>query len=96
MDRGAIWALFALIEEDALFQNNSIVPQAAVRMQLMVALYRLGHITTLHETGTMFGMGLGTVIKYTRRIVDALCAKLTDVIWWPSADEKAQLKERSR
>lgn len=52
-----------------VFAQTGPRPQAPVRLQLMVTLYRLAHTV---EIATTFGIGHGSVLKFTRRVVEAL------------------------
>ncbi|KAF7292645.1 DDE Tnp4 domain-containing protein [Mycena indigotica] len=92
-------ALLDAIQDDPVFHNNSdTAEQLAVDSQLAVALYRFGHYgngVSVRKVGLQLGLGFGTVVKSTRRVIAALCR---DRVWksairWPTEEEKEQAKE---
>lgn len=90
--------LLTAIEDDDIFQNNSeLAEQFPVAWQLAVALYRFGHFgngVSVRKVGLTFGLGFGTVVKSTKRVIIALCRdKLRKTcIRWPNAAEKEDVK----
>ncbi|KAF7290164.1 DDE Tnp4 domain-containing protein [Mycena indigotica] len=92
-------ALLHAIEDDPVFHNNSdTAEQLAVNSQLAVALYRFGHYgngVSVRKVGLQLGLGFGTVVKSTRRVIAALCRDRVrkSAIRWPTNEEKEKAKE---
>ncbi|KAF7307574.1 DDE Tnp4 domain-containing protein [Mycena indigotica] len=92
-------ALLDAIQDDPVFHNNSdTAEQLAVDSQLAVALYRFGHYgngVSVRKVGLQLGLGFGTVVKSTRRVIAALCRDRVrkSAIRWPTEEEKEQAKE---
>jgi hypothetical protein len=63
------------IEGNPVFQNESNHPQAPVEVQLAVALWRLGRFgnaASMDDCAFMSGIGHGTVVAYTDRVITAI------------------------
>ncbi|CAD6927717.1 unnamed protein product [Tilletia laevis] len=84
------------IEPDELFhQGNMGRPMFPVRHQVLLVLWRLGHSgtgATLFQIGQRFGVGEGTVVLWTDRVLSALMSLERRFMWWPSPGERAQLR----
>ncbi|KAH8795967.1 hypothetical protein DL96DRAFT_1419279, partial [Flagelloscypha sp. PMI_526] len=69
-------ALLAAIKDDPVFHSSSQNRQIPVEEQLAIGLYRFGHYgngaSTL-KVALWAGVGYGTVVKVTRRILTAFC-----------------------
>lgn len=87
--------LIQLIEGNDVFKSkNPLKPQAPVRTQLIVALYRLGTKgISVEKVALTFGVGQGTVSLYTRRCVKAICCLEDLFIYWPGPERKLEIKE---
>lgn len=80
--------ILALIEHHPVFQNNSNNPQAPVREQLAVCLYRMGRYgngASLGDIARMAGISEGSVVNYSNHCIEAIMSlheifvrKLTD------------------
>jgi len=77
--------LCRLIENHAVFQNNSRNPQVHPRYQLAILLYRLGNPggVTHEDTSTLLGLGEGTISLYSNRVLEAL----DSLRGWPTVDQ---------
>ncbi|CAK5275896.1 unnamed protein product [Mycena citricolor] len=89
--------LTAKIENDPIFWNESNQPQASVDEQLAVALFRFGHdgnAASLQAVANWAGLGKGTVLLYTRRVMIAILRPsfMQDAVRMPTPDEKARAK----
>ncbi|ORY96098.1 hypothetical protein BCR41DRAFT_296631, partial [Lobosporangium transversale] len=84
-----------LIKDHPCFQPTGNKGQASVKIQMMVALQRLMHngsLASYESIGPSMGVSVGIVHKYYQRVVTALCAKANDIIKWPDANRKAEIK----
>lgn len=90
--------LVAAIENDPVFQNNSeTAHQAPVEEQLAVVLYRFGHDgngASLQGVANWAGIGKGTVLIYTKRILTALLRPefMKNAVRLPTEEEKEEAK----
>jgi hypothetical protein len=85
-----------LIQEHPVFETRWKKPQALVDVQLKVALHRLTHngtLTSFSAIGRQLGVPVGSVVRYTRRVANALCAHITRYIKWPTPEEKVVVKQ---
>lgn len=67
--------LLLLINDDPVFQNNSTSPQAPIRTQLAVTLYRMGRFgngASVEDVARTAGCSPGAVEKYTERCFKAI------------------------
>ena len=70
--------LVNVICDDEVFHNNSNNSQMPVDEQLAIALYRFGHYGNAASTmkvALWAGVGFGTVLLVTKRVVKALCSE---------------------
>jgi len=74
-----------LIENHAVFQNNSRSPQVHPRYQLAILLYRLGNPggVSHEDTSTLLGLGEGTILLYSNCVL-ALVSLWERFISWPT------------
>nr|GAT51887.1 predicted protein [Mycena chlorophos] len=92
-------ALVAAIKDDLVFHNNSdTAGQLPVESQLAITLYRFGHYgngVSVRKVGLQLGVGFGTVVKSTRRVIAALCRDRVRkaAIRWPTEEEKERSKQ---
>src|SRR6266498_5673934 len=64
-----------LIRFHPVFLSQGNKPQACVKLQLAVFLFRLGSTGSLFEVCSRFEIGEGTVILYTKRVIQAIISK---------------------
>jgi hypothetical protein len=84
------------INNHAVFKNNSRNKQRSPRLQLAVALHRLGVHGNGGSKGNVseyFEVGDGTALLYTERVIEALLSLEDEVIVWPDANERAEHAE---
>ncbi|KDQ17170.1 hypothetical protein BOTBODRAFT_155948 [Botryobasidium botryosum FD-172 SS1] len=89
--------LVAHIEDHAVFSNNSEHAQMPVEMQLAIALYRFGHegnAVGLDKVADWAGVGKGTVVVCTRRVIAALLSPefFKTYVRLPTPEEKEDAK----
>lgn len=80
-----------MIKDHPNFQNNSNNPQAPVREQLAVTLYRMGRYgngASLGDIARMAGISEGSVVNYTERCLGAIESLQKIFIRPVTADEK--------
>jgi len=91
MNPDTFMRILSLVEEPPIFHNRGRFPQISPMVQLMVALRRLGTETgsgsAVISVAQLFGIGEGTVLLYTHRVVVALGALWGQVIKWHNRDE---------
>lgn len=90
--------LVAILAQDSVFNNNSSNPQMSVDRQLAIALYRFGHhgnAASTWKVALQFGVGFGTAILVTSRVMKACCSEQfrTSALQWPDAGTKETAKE---
>ncbi|KAE9392391.1 hypothetical protein BT96DRAFT_830697 [Gymnopus androsaceus JB14] len=91
--------LVAAIENDPVFENSSeAAHQAPVEEQLAVLLYRFGHdgnAASVQGVCNWAGIGKGTVLLYTKRVLTALLRPefMQDAVQMPNKDEKEEAKK---
>jgi hypothetical protein len=76
-----------------VFHNNSRNPQRPVKLQLAVALNRLGRNGNGASKGDLssyFKIGEGTVCLYTDRVVEAILSLEREFIKWPSVQQRTE------
>jgi hypothetical protein len=69
--------LVTTLEHHPVLTNNSPNAQLSAEHQLAIALYRFGHngnASSLQKVATWAGVGKGTVLKCTRRVITAILA----------------------
>lgn len=98
MSRSGFNALLNLIKYDVVFQNKpGKMKKAPASHHLLVFLYRVGRegsSASDSAIATFFGIGKGSVKNYVRRVTKALNNLKSDVIKWPSGDDRQNLKTR--
>ncbi|CAB5115130.1 unnamed protein product [Rhizophagus irregularis] len=82
-----------LIRSHHVFSSQGNKPQACVEFQLAVFLCRLGSTGSLFEVCSRFGIGEGTVILYTKRVIQAILAKKKRFVKWPTSEERKKVNE---
>ena len=87
MEKNTFFHLKSLIEDMSVFKNNSNNKQADVVIQLAVALERLGTYgngSSIGKVARAKGIGNGTVVLYTHRVISAINELTNDFIQWPT------------
>jgi hypothetical protein len=97
IDPGCFDDLVTVIQDDPVFHNNSNHAQMPVTEQLAIALYRFGHYRNASSTlkvALWAGVGFGTVLLVTNRILAALCPERfrKSALRWTSDVAKATAK----
>lgn len=85
------------IQDNRIFQSHGNVPQAPVARQLQVALYRFGahgNAGAVRRVGARFGIGDGTAMLFTQRVITAINALYDQYVVWPSVNERTQIATR--
>lgn len=89
--------ILGAIEGNPVFvsRQNEQIP---IAHQLGLVLYRLGHTgnaASLADVAVWAGVGKGTVLLVTRRVLKALtrCTVLLDALRWPTAEEIKEAKQ---
>lgn len=95
---GTFDTLLVEIERHSVFSNNSHCPQMPVEQQLAIALYRFGHYgnaVSLRKVAKWAGVGKGTVLLVTRRVMTALLEPefRKRVVRFPTEEEKEEAME---
>lgn len=87
----------ARIQNNSVFFNNSNNPQLPVETQLAIALYRFGHngnAASLQDVANWAGVGKGTVLLCTRRVLAAVLERsfMDAAVRLPTRAEKRRAK----
>ncbi|KAL6301143.1 hypothetical protein BKA93DRAFT_739202 [Sparassis latifolia] len=85
------------IEQDPVFYNNSQNPQMPVDEQLAILLWRFGHdgnAAGLQQVANWAGVGKGTVLLVTRRVMTAILRPnfRKIAVRFPTEEEKEEAK----
>ncbi|KAJ8508238.1 hypothetical protein ONZ45_g9460 [Pleurotus djamor] len=91
-------AIVAAIETNAVFFNNSQNAQLPIEEQLAITLYRFGHdgnAASLQSVANWAGVGKGTVLLATRRVMTAILHPnfMKKAVRFPTDEEKAEAKQ---
>ncbi|CEP14263.1 hypothetical protein [Parasitella parasitica] len=97
MGKEAFNALYETIKNDTIFVSKSGAHQRSIKLQMIVALTRLG----LYGNGksnkrlqTVFGIAHGTVDKYFERFQAAVLRLQSKYVHWPSCSERKKIIEK--
>jgi hypothetical protein len=82
-----------LICSHPIFSSQGNKPQACIEFQLAVFLCRLGSTGSLFEVCSRFGIGEGTVILFTKRVIQAIMVQKKNFIKWPISEERKKVHE---
>ncbi|KAL3685319.1 hypothetical protein R1sor_003341 [Riccia sorocarpa] len=96
MSRDSFYCILDLIGDHSVFHNNSPKPQAAVFVQLAVALDRFGHEgngACLDRSMLLWGISHGSMVNYTNRVMIALESCMGHEIAWPDRQGRASIAE---
>lgn len=97
MSRNSFKILVELIEHHPIFHNNARNPQAPVWQQIFITLKRLGcegNGVSVGATSRTGGVSVGTVVKYTQRVIMAIYDIGHNLIKWPDANERKEISAR--
>ncbi|KIL54794.1 hypothetical protein M378DRAFT_56947, partial [Amanita muscaria Koide BX008] len=91
-------ALVTKLQSDAIFGNNSHCPQMPVEEQVAIMLFRFGHnsnAASLQGVANWAGVGKGTVLLVTRRVLTALLRPdfMNEAVRFPDMEEKEAAKK---
>ena len=102
MDPESFKFILSLIENHPIFFNRSTCPQASVKSQLKVALYKLAHdgsASGFVPSSAQWGVSEGHINNCVRRVIYALFELRDKYICWPSREarrlESLQNQERA-
>lgn len=89
--------LLAAIHSDPVFVNKSRHPQMPIDYQLAITLYRFGHYgnaASLQRVADWAGVGKGTVLVATRRVMTAVLRNSfkDQAVRMPTPEEKEEVK----
>ena len=94
MSREGFWYVVSMIEQNAVFKNSSNCKQAPPPKQLAVALRRLCTESSVMSIAQAFGISEGTVVLYTKRVVQALMDIWRESVGWHTEEERRNMKMR--
>ena len=80
--------LVQLISSHDIFKSNGNRKQAPVELQLAIFLHRIGSKSDIFNICSKFGIGEGTVILYTKRIIKAIIAQKNLYVQWPKGEKR--------
>ncbi|RPB18708.1 hypothetical protein L211DRAFT_767069, partial [Terfezia boudieri ATCC MYA-4762] len=88
--------IISKIQDYLVFKSNGNFKQMEPSFQLAIALHRFGNETssesTCINTGQIFGIGEGTAVLYTQRVIIALMDLWEDQVRWPSEEEQLEMR----
>ncbi|KNE92694.1 hypothetical protein PSTG_13904 [Puccinia striiformis f. sp. tritici PST-78] len=90
-----IWLLNRIYLHD-VFHNNSFRPQLPVPHQLALALERLGsngNGASVGQCARNLNIARGTVIKVTRRVIEAITSLGPQYVVWPNKSRRCKMLE---
>lgn len=104
MNKPTFQFLFEEISEHSIFQNNSRNKQQDVRIQMAVALEKLGCDGNGASVGRIarcmgtfmllnIGIGNGTVTLYVHRVLTAIVSLKSKFIRWPNAEQRKEISD---
>lgn len=88
--------LLAKIEGLPVFMSRGQNEQLPVEQQLAIALFRFGHFgnsASVESVAQWAGVSAGMVVNATRQVIQAFLTFHDDVIHYPSAADKENVKE---
>jgi hypothetical protein len=93
LTRATFARVLSLIKDHDVFKNESNNEQMETKKQLAVTLYRFGHYgngASVLDVASTFGIGEGTIILITKRVVTAILSLAPQFIVWPTAEERRE------
>lgn len=96
MSQASFFEIVEIIKDHLVFQNDSFHQQAPVSVQLAVALDRFGHEgngACVARSLFFWGIGAGTMVNYTDRVVEALHDTFVDQVKWPNVQERVRISD---
>jgi hypothetical protein len=97
LSRESFHLLLEEIRDLPHFKSKRTNKQQPVALQLLVYLFRVGKSGSggsANACSTHFGIGVGSIYAYVRRVVEALLSLSKDVIYWPDKNERNDMKSR--
>ncbi|CAI2199582.1 10124_t:CDS:1, partial [Funneliformis geosporum] len=82
-----------LIRFHPVFLSQGTKPQVCIELQLAVFLCRLGSTGSLFGVCSRFGLGEGTVILYTKRVIQAILTQKNTFLKWPTLEERRKVNK---
>lgn len=96
MNKDTYTYILTIIQNHEVFSNQSYNKQQPVWVQLLVALERFGfdgNSSSIGKIARGLGLGNGTVILYTNRVIEALFSVHDQFIKWPGKRQKKRTSE---
>ena len=87
--------LLNMIKGDLVFSNNSTASQLSVDTQLAITLFQFGHngnTVSVEAIAQWAGVGCGTIVNSTHRVMIVFLALHDSAIHWPLEEEKEVAK----
>jgi hypothetical protein len=97
MCRQSFKTLVRTIEGHPIFQNDSRHPQRLVWEQTYLTLRRLGcngNAISVGASSRIGGVSFGSVVNYTNRVMAAIFDIMSNLIYWPDAEERKIISSR--
>src|SRR5215216_352424 len=82
-----------LIRFHPVFLSQGTKPQVCIEHQLAVFLCRLGFTGSLFGVCSRFGLGEGTVILYTKRVIQAILTQKNTFLKWTTLEERRKVNK---
>jgi len=82
-----------LIRFHPVFLSQGTKPQVCIELQLAVFLCRLGSTGSLFGVCSRFRLGEGTVILYTKRVIQAILTQKNTFLKWPTLEERRKVNK---
>lgn len=82
------------IKDNSVFQNNITLPQLSVAYKLALNLVRLGwngNGASIGRSRKNLAVARGTLVKFTRRVLEAILPLRKNYIKWPSTERRAEI-----
>ena len=98
MNKESFYAVVDLIKGDPVFQRKGKKPQQPVAHQVALVLNRLGTTgngSSVGATAQKFGYSVGSVEKFTERVLTALYNLANEYIAWPDGKERKDIARRA-
>jgi hypothetical protein len=95
--RDSFFLLLKEMENKKPFVKCKYRKQRPISFQLLVFLFRVGKQGACGSSiavASYFGIGKGSVNNYVRRCISALHEIHNDVVYWPQAEERDEMKAR--
>lgn len=87
MNKQTFWTIVNMIKDHPVFSDQ----QKTVEFQLSVTLFLLGGKSTIWNVASRFGISIGSVAKYTQRIITAIQSLRSQYIVWPHGEYRKRV-----